>query len=124
MLKTLQFPLCAILALTLLLTAAPVSRAAYNTDLFDATLKKIYRNPGDGDVDDIYKIIRRALEGNQNEGDDFVDALISALKRNRSRIDGDITNKDLNRIRKILHRWVSSHRGQTGGTVTPPESPH
>ncbi len=122
MLKSLQRPLRGLLALVFLLTAAPASQATFDSNLYDSTLKKIYRNPGDGDVDDIYKIIRRALEGNPDEGDDFVIALISALKRNHSKIDDSISNKDLNRIRKILRRWVRSHRSENHGNISTPES--
>ncbi len=124
MFKMLQFPIRAIIALALLLSVGSASQAAYNTDLYDATLKKIYRNPGDGDWDDIYKIIKHVLEANPAEGSDFVDAIVSALKHNRSKLSEDISTKDLNRVLKTLHGWLDSNRPGGGGTITPPTSAH
>ena len=121
--KTLQTPLRLIIALALLLTAAPASRAAYDADLYDSLLKKIYKNAEAGDAGDIYSIIKKALEGNVNEGDDLVDALIKKLLNNGDKLDEDVSKRDLARVKKRLHRWLRTHRHHDDGNVTPPESP-
>ena len=108
-----------------MLAAAPVSHAAYDKDLYDSLLKKIYRSSSDGDATDIYKIIRKALEQNPAEGDDLTDALIKTLQNNLDRLHEGVSKKDLRHRKKQLHNWVDSHRNDnSGGSVTKQESGH
>ena len=125
MLKTLHIPLRSLLAVAFLLAAAPVSRATYDTHLYDSLLKKIYKNSSDGDAGDIYSLIRKALETNPDEGTDLVDALIKKLGHNLDNLDEGVSKDDLLRVRKKLRRWLRSHPRHTDnhGPVTTPESP-
>lgn len=105
-----------------LLTAAPASRATFDSDLYDSLLKKIYRNSRAGDAGDIYSIIKKALEGHPNEGVDLVDKLIEKLEATRKKLAFDVSKKDLERLEKKLHRWLRSHRSQNNGNISGPES--
>lgn len=122
MLKSLHRPLRGLLALTFLLTAAPASRAAFDSDLYDSLLKKIYRNSRAGDAGDIYSIIRKALAGNPSEGQDLVDALLKKLQATRGKLDEDVSTEDLARVKKKLHKWLRTHRMEHHGGISPPES--
>lgn len=121
--KTLHIPLRLIIALALLVTAAPVSRAAYDANLYDSLLKKIYKNSDDGDAGDIYGIIKKALIANPDEGEDLVDALIKKLLKTGDKLDADVSDADLARVKRKLRRWLRTHRHHDDGNITPPESP-
>ena len=122
MLKSLQRPLRGLLALIFLLTAAPASQATFDSGLYDSLLKKIYRNSRAGDAGDIYNIIRKTLDENSNEGQDLVDALLKKLQHTRSKLAKNVSRKDLMRVKKKLHDWLSSHRSENHGNISTPES--
>ena len=123
MLKSLQRPLRGLLALVFLLTAAPASRAAYDSHLYDSLLDKIYDQSSEGDASDIYRIIRKALNSHPNEGDELVDALIKKLKDNLDRLDKNVVERDLQRVKKKLRNWLRTHRKPSHGPISSPESP-
>ena len=123
MLKSLQRPLRGLLAATLLLTAAPVSRAAIDSDLYDSLLKKCYRNSDDNDADDLYDIIKKALEGHSDQDFDLVKKLIGKLKDNRKKLDHGVSNNDLDDVSKRLKKWLRAHRPREHGPISDPESP-
>ena len=109
--------------MTLLLTAAPVSRAAIDSDLYDSLLKKCYRNSDDNDADDLYAIIKKALEGHTDQGLELVEKLIDKLKDNRKKkLDKDVSEKDLEAVEKKLKKWLRKHRTQVNGNINTPES--
>ena len=126
MLKSLQIPLRGLLAVAFLLAAAPASQAYHvvDQDLYDSLLKKCYRNSDDNDGDDIYRIIKKALEGHEDQGIGLVEKLIDKLKDNRKKLDNDVSKKDLDRVFKRLKKYLRSHRTgeHTSGTITSPES--
>ena len=108
--------------MTLLLTAAPVSRAAIDSDLYDSLLKKCYRNSDDNDADDLYAIIKKALEGHTDQGLELVEKLIDKLKDTRKKLDNDVSKKDLDAVEKRLKKWLRKHRLQVTGNINTPES--
>lgn len=122
MIKTLQIPLRGILAAALLLAAAPLCSADYDRDLCDSLVKKSQRNSDDNNGDDIYAIIRKALESHTAEGSDLVKCVIKKLKRNLKKLDNDVSKKDLADVESRLLKWVKKHRPQGNGNVSPPES--
>lgn len=123
MLKTLLIPLRGLLAVALLLTAAPVSQAAVDSDVFDSLLKKIYRTSSDGDGDDIYSIIRKSLQEHPNQGRDLIEKLIKKLKANRRKLDSGVSITDLDIVKKRLLDYLKKHHPQSGGGISPTESP-
>ena len=122
MLKTLQPPLRGLLAVALLLAAAPLSSADYDSDLADSLVKKCIRNSDDNDAEDIYSIIRKALESHTGEGSDLVKNVMKRLRNNRGKLDNDVSNKDLDRVESQLKKWLKKHRRHDDGNVSPPES--
>ena len=106
-----------------LLTAAPASQAAFDLELRDSLLKKIYKNSSADDASNIYSILRKALDANPNEGQELVDALLKKLHANLDRLDADFSLKDLARVKKKLHKWLRTHRMPTHGGISDPESP-
>lgn len=124
MLKILQTPLRGLLAVAFLLTAAPASQASHvvDPDLYDSLVKKCFRNSDDNNADDLYKIIRDALEGHPDQGLGLVEKLIDKLKDNRDKLDNDVSKKDLNRVLKKLKKWLRAHRTLEHGDISPPES--
>ena len=125
MLKTLQIPLRGLLALAFLLTAAPVSQASHATfdrSLSKSLLKKCYQNSEDSDGDDLYKIIRDALEDHPDQGLGLVDELYDELLDNRDQLDDDVSKRDLKKIFKKLKKWIRSHRSGNHGPISPPTS--
>ena len=128
MLKTLKSPLSGLLALALLLGSAPMSRATYDTALYDSLLKKIFKESRASEGGDIRKIIKDALIDHPQEGDDLINALIKKLLKNRRKLarGEGLEVDDLKLIKKKLHRFLQTHPRQTGGggNVSTPESPH
>ncbi len=126
MLKSLQIPLRGLLAVAFLLSAAPVSQAFHvvDQDLYDSLVKKSYRISDDNDADDIYRLIKKALENHPDQGIGLVEKLIDKLKDNRKKLDNDVSNKDLNRVLKRLKKYLASHRTgeHSSGPITSPES--
>ena len=119
MTKSLRFPLIALLAVSTLLAAAPTSQATLN---YKSLLKKIYKNSDDGDGKDIHDIIRRALEKDTEGGDEVLKKLLKALKNNRDQLNDGVSEDDLDRIFKKLHKWVKSHPPKDKGNIKPIES--
>lgn len=123
MLKSLQPPLRGLLAVAFLFSAAPMSRAAFDSDLYDSLLKKIYRNSDDNNGDDIYSIVRKALESHSDQDADLVKKLFKKLRDNRKKLDNNVSKKDLDDVERRLLKFLKKRRPQPG-PISPPESPH
>ena len=124
MIKTLQPPLRGLLAVAMLLAAAPLSPAAFDEELADNLVKKSIRISDDNDADDIYSIIRKALESHTSEGEDLIKNVMKRLRNGRGNLDKDVSKKDLDNVESRLRKWLRKHRPQNNGPVSEPESPH
>lgn len=119
MTKSLRLPLCALLAASTLLAAAPAAQAAQSSK---SLLKKIYKTSEDGDGSDIQAIIQRSLEKDSEGGEKFLKKLFEALKNNRDQLNGGVSEDDLESIFKKLRKWVKRHPPKDKGPIKPPES--
>lgn len=123
MFAKLHIPL-GLIAVSLLLAAAPTAQANLSTSL----LKRIYAQSSEGDAGDIYRLIKRALDDHQEESDNFVKKIIGQLEDNLGNLDNGVSKDDLQRVSKRLRKYLKQRRaaqlaslGQVGN-ITPPES--